>query len=70
MRYLAGIPWTAVNDPPVVQRASAMKIERALPAALWRRRWDELDARCIEGNAVQWRAVRDDPAVGRLGLAP
>jgi integrase len=55
VRYLAGNPWTAVNDPPVVQRASAMQIERALPAALWRRLRDELDARCIEENAVQWR---------------
>jgi hypothetical protein len=30
VRYLAGNPWIAVNDPPVIQRASAMKIERAL----------------------------------------
>ena len=48
VRYLAGNPWTAVNDPPVIQRASAMKIERALPADLWRRLRDELDARCAE----------------------
>jgi integrase len=58
VRYLTGNPWTAVNDPPVVQRASAMQIERALPADLWRRLRDELDARCIEENAVQWRGVR------------
>jgi hypothetical protein len=29
VRYLAGNPWPAVNDPPVIRRASAMKIERA-----------------------------------------
>jgi integrase len=58
VRYLAGNPWIAVNDPPVIQRASAMKIERALPADLWRRLRDELNARCTEENAVQWRAMR------------
>jgi Phage integrase protein len=58
VRYLAGNPWIAVNDPPIIQRASAMKIERALPAALWRRLRAKLDARCIEENAAQWRTVR------------
>jgi integrase len=62
VRYLAGNPWTAVNDPPVIQRASAMKIERALPADLWRRLRDELDVRCAEErdsrSTAQWRAVR------------
>ncbi|WP_327384313.1 site-specific integrase [Caballeronia choica] len=58
VRYLAGNPWIAVNDPRVIQRASAMKIERALPADLWRRLRDELNARCTEENAVQWRAMR------------
>ena len=65
VRYLAGNPWNAVNDPPVIQRASAMKIERALPADLWRRLRDELDVRCAEegdssreSDGVQWRAVR------------
>ena len=70
VRYLAGNPWIAVNDPPVIQRASAMKIERALPADLWRRLRDELDARCTEENAVPVaRDARDDPADGRLGPA-
>ncbi len=71
VRYLAGNPWKAVNDPPVIQRASAMKIERALPADLWRRLRNELDVRCAEEGdsrstaqwresqaVVQWRAVR------------
>jgi integrase len=61
VRYLAGNPWTAVNDPSVVRRAHAMKIGRALPAELWRRLRDELDVRCAEaGDArgMQWRAVR------------
>ncbi|SAL68909.1 integrase [Caballeronia humi] len=59
VRYLAGNPWTAVNDPSVIQRASAMKIERALPADLWRKLRDELDARsAAESGATagaQWR---------------
>ncbi|SAL82602.1 integrase [Caballeronia terrestris] len=61
VRYLGGNPWTAVNDPPVIQRVSAMKIERALPADLWRRLRNELDVRCAEGDSrstAQWRAVR------------
>jgi integrase len=62
VRYLAGNPWIAVNDPQVIQRASAMKIERALPADLWRRLRDELDVRCAEEgdsrSTAQWRAMR------------
>jgi integrase len=58
VRYLAGNPWKAVNDPPVIQRETAMQIERALPADLWRRLRDELDVRGVEQGAVQWRAVR------------
>ncbi|EKS72029.1 site-specific integrase [Caballeronia zhejiangensis] len=58
VRYLAGNPWKAVNDPVVVKRASPMKIERALPAALWRKLRVELDARSADQGAVQWRAVR------------
>jgi Phage integrase protein len=34
VRYLAGNPWKAVNDPMTIQRERAMKIERALPAEL------------------------------------
>ncbi|BDC46140.1 site-specific integrase [Paraburkholderia terrae] len=58
VRYLAGNPWKAVNDPVVVKRACVMKIERALPADLWRKLRDELDARSAEEGARQWRAVR------------
>ena len=66
VRYLAGNPWKAVNDPKIVQRESAMQIHRALPADLWRRLRRELDARCAATNmregdaklAVQWRVVR------------
>jgi integrase len=36
VRYLAGNPWVAVNDPPVIRHANTMKIDRALPAELWR----------------------------------
>ncbi|BBQ03257.1 hypothetical protein BSFA1_83850 (plasmid) [Burkholderia sp. SFA1] len=62
VRYLAGNPWKAVNDPVVIRRERAMKIERALPAGLWRKLRGELDVRSAkEGGATagaQWRAVR------------
>ena len=67
VRYLAGNPWKGVNDPVAIKRERAMKIERALPAELWRKLRDELDARCMAEGAVQrresksgvqWRAVR------------
>jgi len=62
VRYLADNPWKAVNDPKVVQRETAMQIQRALPADLWRRLRNELDRRCSEKGAsktgVQWRIVR------------
>jgi hypothetical protein len=34
VRYLAGNPWKPVNDPKIVQRETAMQIQRALPADL------------------------------------
>ncbi|CAN7677534.1 site-specific integrase [Caballeronia sp. LjRoot29] len=62
VRYLAGNPWKAVNDPKIVQRETAMQIHRALPADLWRRLRDELDKRCGEDGdpklGMQWRVVR------------
>ncbi|WP_309243996.1 tyrosine-type recombinase/integrase [Caballeronia sp. EK] len=71
VRYLAGNPWKAVHDPVVVKRERPMKIERALPANLWRKLRDELDVRSAEESGatagahwrefqagVQWRAVR------------
>ncbi|WP_250510313.1 site-specific integrase [Caballeronia sp. GACF4] len=58
VRYLAGNPWTAVNDPMVVKHERPIKIERALPAGLWRKLRAELDMRSAEKGAVQWRAVR------------
>ncbi|BBQ03407.1 hypothetical protein BSFA1_85350 (plasmid) [Burkholderia sp. SFA1] len=58
VRYLAGNPWKAVNDPVTIKRVSPMKIERALPAALWRKLRVELDARSADDGAMQWRAVR------------
>jgi hypothetical protein len=30
VRYFAGNPWKAVNDPVVIKRERAIKIERAL----------------------------------------
>ncbi|WP_309789562.1 site-specific integrase [Caballeronia sp. LZ019] len=59
VRYLAGNPWKAVNDPVVIKRERPIKIERALPADLWRKLRDELDVRSAEesgGTAgAQWR---------------
>jgi integrase len=42
----------------VVKREHLMRIERALPAALWRKLRNELDVRSAEAGAMQWRAVR------------
>jgi integrase len=58
VRYLAGNPWVAVNDPPIIRRANSMQIDRALPAELWRKLRDELDARSAPEQASQWRALR------------
>jgi integrase len=62
VRYLAGNPWKAVNDQKIVQRETAMQIQRALPADLWRRLRNELDKRCdVAGDTkliMQWRIVR------------
>ncbi|CAL8480877.1 phage integrase family protein [Caballeronia sp. S22] len=67
VRYLGGNPCKTVNDPVAIKRERAMKIERALPAELWRKVRAELDARCAQAdvgpgqganNGVQWRAVR------------
>jgi integrase len=62
VRYLAGNPWKAVNDPIVIKRERPMKIERALPADLWRKLRGELNVRSAgESGATadaQWRAVR------------
>jgi hypothetical protein len=30
VRYLAGNPWKAVNDPKVIERETAMQIQRAI----------------------------------------
>lgn len=63
VRYLACNPWTAVNDPHVVQRETLMEIQRALPKKLWQRLRDELDRRSDAPPtravlAAQWRVFR------------
>jgi len=74
VRYLAGNPWKAVIAHRVIQRETAMQIQRALPADLWRRLRHELDRRCTDTDTdtteresgstsdeklgVQWRVVR------------
>jgi integrase len=59
VRYLAGNPWKAVNDPMVIERERPIKIERALPAALWSKLRGELDVRSAEEGGTttgaQWR---------------
>ncbi|SFK00263.1 Site-specific recombinase XerD [Paraburkholderia megapolitana] len=59
VRYLAGNPWRAVRDPRPVKRATAMKIERALPATLWASTRVFVSGQC-EGDgpdAPRWRAA-------------
>lgn len=58
VRYLAGNPWKAVKDPATVERETAMRIDRALPAALWQTIRDHLDARALPADHVQWRTAR------------
>ncbi|MCY0386567.1 site-specific integrase [Robbsia sp. Bb-Pol-6] len=58
VRYLAGNPWKAVKDPVTVEREAAMRIDRALPAALWKTIQDHLDRQCAAPDHVQWRTAR------------
>ena len=58
VRYLAGNPWEAVADPVVVERIDKIKVDRALPAALWLRIRNFIDLQCDAADASYWRAVR------------
>jgi len=60
VRYLAGNPWQAVNDPVTVRRAHAMRIERSLPAGLWIRirRFVEERSAGLDATGPRWRAAR------------
>jgi integrase len=46
VRYLAGNPWSAVQDPATVIRKSTVQVDRALPAELWTQVRRLLDAQC------------------------
>jgi hypothetical protein len=70
VRYLAGNPWHAMQDPATITRETAIRVERALPARLWAAVRAELAA-AAQGDtpaARQWRIARGDPAHGRLGF--
>jgi hypothetical protein len=58
VRYLAGNPWKAVNDPRVVKREGGIRIDRALPGDLWERAWTFMDGACKLVGAKQWRIAR------------
>jgi len=58
VRYLAGNPWKAVNDPVTVTREDDIQIERALSRGLWERLSGELDRRAKAPEASQWRIAR------------
>ncbi|MGI4857088.1 MAG: phage integrase family protein [Janthinobacterium lividum] len=58
VRYLAGNPWKAVKDPSTVERETAMRVDRALPAALWATIRDHLDRQAAVPANVQWRTAR------------
>jgi integrase len=58
VRYLAGNPWKAVNDPAIVQAVVPLKIGRALPPSLWNRIRDHVDRECKAPEATRWRVVR------------
>jgi integrase len=46
VRYLAGNPWSAVQDPATVIRETTVQVERALPAELWTKVRRLLDVQC------------------------
>ncbi|MGF6915858.1 phage integrase family protein [Paraburkholderia sp. 40] len=58
VRYLAGNPWKAVNDPRVVKRETSIRIDRALPRDLWERARAFMDGACRPVGAKQWRIAR------------
>ncbi|WP_074774906.1 tyrosine-type recombinase/integrase [Paraburkholderia fungorum] len=58
VRYLAGNPWNAVNDPRVVRREAPISIDRALPRDLWERARHFMDRACAPADAKQWRIAR------------
>jgi hypothetical protein len=58
VRYLAGNPWKAVNDPRVFRRETSVSIDRALPAGLWERARQFMDCACEPVDARQWRIAR------------
>lgn len=58
VRYLAGNPWKAVNDPRVVRREAPINIDRALPGYLWERARHFMDRACAPADANQWRIAR------------
>ncbi|SAL49401.1 integrase [Caballeronia concitans] len=67
VRYLAGNPWSAVHEPATLTRELSVQVHRALPASLWTRVRQALDAHCdalmgvvpaADDEARQWRAAR------------
>ncbi|WP_321944875.1 phage integrase family protein [Burkholderia cenocepacia] len=67
VRYLAGNPWTAVNDPPTVTRERKLQVDRAIPAALWDRIREHATRRAEALNDPTER--RPDPPQWRVALA-
>ncbi|MEN8517886.1 phage integrase family protein [Burkholderia sp. RS02] len=53
VRYLAGNPWKAVNDPPTVTRERKLQVERAIPEALWNQ---------IRAHATRQASALADPS--------
>ncbi|MDR5883779.1 phage integrase family protein [Caballeronia sp. LZ032] len=85
VRYLAGNPWSAVQDPATVIRESSVQVDRALPAELWAKVRRLLDAQCDklldftaplrspsttrEAGWANGRAVIGPPTNGRAAIA-
>ncbi|WP_347232549.1 phage integrase family protein [Paraburkholderia sp. RAU2J] len=53
VRYLAGNPWKAVNDPRVGRREASISIDRALAGGLWERARQFMDRACEPADATQ-----------------
>lgn len=55
VRYLAGNPWSIVNDPKTISQVDVLNIDRALTKTLWDKIIDWLQCRAIDSTYSQDR---------------
>jgi site-specific recombinase XerD len=72
VRYLGGNPWSTVSDPPVAKAIQPLQIDRALPAALWRKLTEPsgiLDHLCEIPDSILRKRYRLRGAMATFSLA-